>query len=255
MHAHKGVRHLVAAAPVAGLVTTSLSEISTQAVGASPPGNGESVSQIITNVRDCLNGGCVNYSTTSGKSFQTPVGCVIYALFGGTLMALPDLVVIPSCTSAPGSESCSFSVENTGLGAATGNLVLEATVTAPQTISSPGYNDSADCASQNVATGNAVPTGVTAIASCTGTFPPGTTTPIPLSVQVFGGAASGQSLTITAVVNPNHTIAESNYANDSFARRSSSLSRRFWNRSDRLSTRSWLTVSSDVRIGQREGPQ
>ena len=205
---------------MAGLATTSLSLISTQAVGASPPGNGASVSQIITNVRDCLNGGYVNYSTTSGKTFQTPIGCVIYALFGGTLVALPDFVLIPSCTSAAGSESCTFTVENIGLGPANGNLALEATLTAPQAISNPSYNAASDCfgaSSQDMANGTALPSGVSATVSCTNTFPPGTTTPIRLLTEVSGGAASGQSLTITAVVNPNHTIAESNYANDSFS--------------------------------------
>ena len=40
VHANKVVRHLVAAGLGAGLATASLSLISTQAVGASPPGNG-----------------------------------------------------------------------------------------------------------------------------------------------------------------------------------------------------------------------
>ncbi len=220
MHVNNVVRHFVAAALVAGLATASLSVVSTQAVGASSPGYGEGVSQIITNVHDCLNGGYVNYSTMTGKPFKDAFGCVIYALFGGSLVALPDLVLIPSCTSAPGSESCSFIVKNIGLGPATGNLVLDATLTAPQAISSPNYTAIAECppteTSQGVAYGTFPPPAVTATASCTDTFPPGTSTPW-LSVQVGGGAASGQSLTITADVNPNHTIAESNYANDSFS--------------------------------------
>ncbi len=111
-------------------------------------------------------------------------------------------------------------MENVGPGPAHGNLVLEATLTAPQAISSPQSSAGAQCVplatSQNFASAVAVP--VTATASCTDTFPPGATTPIPLHVQVTGGASSGQSLTVTAVVNPDHTIVEGNYANDSFSR-------------------------------------
>jgi len=221
MHAHKVVRHLAAAAFVAGLATASLSVISTQAVGASTGTQATNVQRIIANVNDCLHGGYVNYSTTTGKTFKNAVGCAIYALFGGTLVALPDLVLIPSCTSTPGYESCDFVVENIGLGPATGNLVLNATLTAPQPISLPTSDANANCTgatAQNMVTVIAVPSGATGTVSCTTTLPPGTSTvPFVFDVQVGGGAASGQSLTITAVVNPNHTIVESNYANDTFS--------------------------------------
>ena len=220
MHAHKVVRHLAAAALVAGLATSSLSVISTQAVGASPTGYGENVSQIITNVHDCLNGGYVNYSTATGKTFKTAVGCVIYALFGGTLVALPDFVLVPSCTYADGFESCGFTVENMGLGPATGNLVLDESLTSPQAISDPHYDIAANCFganAQDMGSGTALPTGISLSVSCTNTFPPGATTEIRLATAAFGTGVSGQSLTFTAVVNPNRTIAESNYANDSFS--------------------------------------
>jgi len=225
MRAHKVVRHLVAAALVAGLATASLSAISTQAVGASPPGNGPSVSQIVANVHDCLHGGYVNYSTTTGKTFKNAVGCAIYALFGGTLVGLPDFVLIPSCTTSvrfgTSGEDCTFNVENIGLGPATGNLVLESTLTSPQAILYPEYNIAANCFganAQDMANGTALPTGVNTSVSCTNTFPPGTTTDqIRLQTEVIGGGESGQSLMITAVVNPNHTIVESNYANDTFS--------------------------------------
>ena len=219
MHANKIVRHLVAATLVAGLATTSLSMISTQGAGANTATTASTLRQIAANVNDCLHGGYAKYSTTSGKAFNSEFGCVIYALFGGVLVPLPqlpDFVLIPSCTSATGSESCSFTVENLGAGPGTGNLVLNATLTSSQPLTGQSSSASAGC--QPITTADNIanaPLG-TPTASCTTTFAPGSS-PIPLTVGVDSGPASGQSVTITATVNPGHTIAESNYANDSFS--------------------------------------
>ena len=224
MHANRAARHLVAAAFVAGLATASLSVISTQAAGANTATTASTLRQIATNVNDCLHGGYVKYSTTSGKAFNSELGCVIYALFGGVLVPLPqlpDFVLIPSCTGATGSENCTFTVQNLGAGPGTGNLVLDATMTSTsQTlISAETVSSSADCqpttTADNTANSNIDPW--TATASCTDTFAP-SSTPIPLTVGADSGSSTtGVTVTITATVNPGHTIAESNYANDSFS--------------------------------------
>lgn len=78
MHAHRTLRYGVAVALVAGLATTSLSVMSTQAAGASTATVASTLRQIATNVNDCLHGGYVKYSTTSGKRFNDELGCVIY---------------------------------------------------------------------------------------------------------------------------------------------------------------------------------
>ena len=225
VHADRVARHLVAAALVAGLATVSLSVISTQAVGASTGSETANVQRFIANVNDCLHGGYVNYSTSSGKTFGNELGCVIYALFGGTLVPLlPDFVyLIVHQRRRVRNVQSSFSVENLGASPGTGNLVLDATLTSPQPLTGgPVSSASADCqpsqTAQNVANANVDGNAgtETATASCTTTFPPGAT-PIPLTVGVDSGSASGQSVTITATVNPGHTMAESNYANDSFS--------------------------------------
>ena len=191
--------------------------ISAEAAGATTPMSGSNGNSAAAH--ECQKGGYINYATMSGTTFSNTGACVSYAAQGGTLVALPDLVVVPSCTSAPGSESCTFMVKNIGLGPATGNLELDATFTAPYSLSLERFTTAvAECPpdGHGVASATGTPTGGTAAVSCTYTLPPGATTPF-LFVQFDAGTASGQSLTFTAVVNPNHTIAESNYANNSFS--------------------------------------
>ena len=139
--------------------------------------------------------------------------------------------MIPSCSSS-GPASCTLTVENIGTGPVkNGTVVLQETLTAlapsPLLFVSSA---NADCVptltSQNVATASAAnpdPTvpgqyDTTASAECTGTFPPGSTTTLVLSTEVGVTAVTpGQILHFSGVVNPNHTIAESNYNNNSFS--------------------------------------
>jgi hypothetical protein len=207
----KGHCRVFAAALVAGLATFSFAVLpDIQAVGASTRVNGLSLAQIVTEIHECLHdGGYVNYSTTSGKTFKTALGCVVYSLFGGTLVPLPDLVLVPSCL---------IGLKNIGIGPASGNLVLQETVTGKGTSTVTG-NLVSDCVPISTSNDQAtvtsqVPGALSATVSCTNTVPPGTTTQLPLFVG-FNDYASSGSVTVTAVVNPDHSIVESNYANNS----------------------------------------
>jgi hypothetical protein len=182
---------LLGAGVAVALATMSMSVLSTQVAGAATaPGNSGAA-------HACQQGGYVNYSTTTGATFTNTGECVSYAAKGGTLVALPDLVLIPTCTAVLGSEGCAFTVDNIGIGPVTnGTVVVE------ETASGDGLS-------------------VPAESTCTGTFPPGSITPCPvapIAVSVFFfGLPSGTSVSITAVVNPDHSIVESNYANNSFS--------------------------------------
>lgn len=196
--------------------------------GASTPQNSVVAARLAA-VNECLHGGYVNYSSSSGKTFKNVVGCVIYAALGGTLVGLPDLVVIPSCSNSAGGGTCTVTVENIGPGPVNnGTVVLQESLT---TLSSgPNFFTAAanaEClpslTSQNVANASAgVPDptvpgqyDTTATSQCTGTFAPESTTTLVLSNTVGAtGQAPGQVLYFSGVVNPNHTIVESNYNNN-----------------------------------------
>lgn len=180
---------LLGAGVAVALATMSISVISTQMAGAATAAGNSGAAH------PCQQGGYVNYSTTTGATFTNTGECVSYAAHGGALVALPDLVLIPDCTTADG-VGCAFTVENIGIGPVTNGTVV---------VDEIGYGGFP----------------VSEESTCTGTFPPGSITPCPLEplfVSIFFfGQPSGTSVSIMAVVNPDHSIVESNYANNSFS--------------------------------------
>jgi hypothetical protein len=186
---------------------------------ASPAGAGDNSA----NAKACQKGGYVNYTTATGTRFADTSECVSYAAEGGTLVALPDLVPDANCTPTPGqvTVSCVFYVRNIGVGpVANENMVLQMTadfsLLAPSvpftqgdysTACLPGYNDTQAVGLVRVVT-----------VGCTATLPSGET----LGLSYVGalvydefGCGCG-SMTVTAVIDPDGLIVESNETNNTF---------------------------------------
>ncbi len=201
----KAGRHLAAAGLVIGLAAATLSFVAPQVAGASTSPSSVIAARIAA-VEKCLNGGYVNYSTPSGKPFKNAVDCVVYAALGGTLVGLlPDLVVIPSCSSS-GPASCTLTVENIGTGPVKNGTVLVQSRTCHRSRRLPSSSSRAPMpivfppSLRRTLPLLLLPTPTRQFLVNTtpqpprnalGTFPPGSTTTLVLSTEVDDGRDAG----------------------------------------------------------------
>jgi hypothetical protein len=166
------------------------------------------------NAKACQQGGFVNYSRTDGTRFKNAGECTSYAAKGGTLVALPDLVPDGSCTPTATTVSCTFRVRNIGAGDASGTLLIQLDITRPINGGSISATASAGpCIGPTATTSSISPNGFSAKASCPDTLTPGQTSL--LAVVSVGG--SNVDVVVTATVDPNNTIVESNETNNTFS--------------------------------------
>lgn len=183
--------------------------------------------------KKCQKGGWKSLVRSDRTPFANEGDCVSYAAKGGTLVGLPDLILDVTCTPATpatfnGSASCTFKVKNIGGSPVSGTIKLQATVDIFTSLASlpigtflTQFVSSSDCGSGSAASTPSPSVDSTrftgsAVLSCVVNAPlaPGSTSTFNLGVSGGRADTSGFTTTITATVDPDNTIAESNETNN-----------------------------------------
>ncbi len=177
------------------------------------------------NAKLCQKGGYVNYARADGTTFASEGQCVSYAAQGGTLVPLPDLRLNTKCITDAASHTlnCTFTVTNIGAGPTNGaSILLQSGMSTTTNGTFASAASSGTCTFVNDPNNRPTitfPQGTTnaaeAIVECAGPLAPGQQLAATVSVGI-GTVAAGSPITVTAAVDPNNLIAESNESNNTY---------------------------------------